>query len=194
MKRRCENPKHNEYHNYGAKGISVCDRWYVFENFMEDMYESYLEFEKEHGKDTASIDRIDSSKNYEPTNCKWATQLEQARNRSNNIHIVVDGKEYHTLTEVAEAYDMSYRVVMNRYYAGKRDKELVKPVRKFPRLKAINPRAIQVEVNGVTYDSLTALQKDYPYISLVSISKRYKQGKRGEDLIRRPHSKATAAK
>ena len=191
MRTRCEKPTNNQYHNYGAKGIKVCDRWQTFQNFADDMYESYQAFEAEHGEDTASIDRIDSNGNYEPSNCKWATQLEQARNRGDNISIVVNGKEYATLSEVAEEHGIGYQTIVQRYRAGKRDSELVKPVKSHAQKSAsISPLAIRVEVNGVVYDSLSALQKDYPYISLVSISKRYKQGKRGEELIRRPKTKA----
>ena len=191
MKRRCENVNDNQYHNYGGRGIKLCDRWHKFENFRDDMYDSYLAFEAEHGKDTASIDRIDSNKNYEPSNCRWATQLQQARNRGNNISVKVNGVQYATLTEVAEAYGIEYQTVAERYRRGKRDAELVKPVRAIAqKTKTISPSAIKVEVNGVVYDSLTALQKDYPYISLVSISKRYKAGKRGEELIHCPKTKA----
>lgn len=195
MKTRCEKPTHNQYHNYGAKGIIVCDRWQTFENFRDDMYESYQAFEAEHGKDTASIDRIDSNGNYEPNNCKWATQLEQARNRGDNISIVVNGREYATLTEVAEAYNMKYQTIAQRYRAGKRDAELIKPVKSLaPKSTSIPTRGIKIEVNGVVYNSLTALQKDYPYISVASLSKRYKAGKRGEDLIRRPKTKSNPVK
>lgn len=188
MKNRCEKPNNNQYHNYGAKGIAVCESWQTFQNFADDMYESYLSFKQEHGEDTASIDRIDSNGNYEPDNCKWATQLEQARNRGDNISIVIDGKEYTTLSQVAKEFDLNYQTVVQRYHAGKRGDDLIiKSVAH--KTRAIPSTSIEVEVNGVKYESLTALQKDYPYISLVSISKRYKKGLRGADLIRRQKTK-----
>ena len=182
MKRRCTNPDYNEYHLYGGRGIGISEEWLTFENFMNDMYNSYIEFEKEHGKNSASLDRLDSDKDYNKDNCRWATDLEQARNRKDNISVVVDGVEYATLSELAEAHNISKTLVWQRYRNGKRGKELVAPKQHNGR-KHKGHNNIEVEVNGKQYESLTALQKDYSYISLVSISKRYKQGKRGEDLI-----------
>lgn len=75
MKTRCLNPNEEAYKKYyGSKGITVCDRWMKFENFWEDMQDSYFE--------GASLDRIDNSKGYSPENCKWSTAEEQSNNRS----------------------------------------------------------------------------------------------------------------
>lgn len=81
MKRRCHSPSLGDrYLKYGGRGISVCDRWHTFSNFMDDMYPAYLEHEKIHGKDT-QIDRVDPDGNYEPTNCRWLTQKENLARR-----------------------------------------------------------------------------------------------------------------
>jgi hypothetical protein len=73
MKQRCSNPKTNGYINYGGRGIIVCERWLnSFENFLKDMGR------KPSGDH--SIDRIDNDGNYEPNNCRWATQKEQYEN------------------------------------------------------------------------------------------------------------------
>lgn len=73
---RCYRPSHRSYARYGARGITVCDRWASFENFYEDMGATYAE-----GLD---IDRIDNSGNYEPSNCRWVTRSENCRNRRNS--------------------------------------------------------------------------------------------------------------
>lgn len=73
MIQRCTNQKNPGWSYYGARGISVCSRWMIFENFLEDMGER-PSFE-------LSIDRIDNDGNYEPGNCRWATDKEQSANR-----------------------------------------------------------------------------------------------------------------
>lgn len=73
MIQRCENPKSFAYSYYGGRGIRVCERWRLFENFLEDM-----------GPRTSqshSIDRINNDGNYEPSNCRWATPKEQSNNQ-----------------------------------------------------------------------------------------------------------------
>lgn len=73
MKGRCLNPEHKDYPRWGAKGVTVCDRWLSFENFLADMGERPA---------GTSIDRWPNFRgNYEPGNCRWATPEQQARNR-----------------------------------------------------------------------------------------------------------------
>lgn len=73
MRARCEKPHNRDWKDYGERGIVVCDRWQSFESFLADMGER---------PDGTSIDRFpDTNGNYEPGNCRWATQAQQQRNR-----------------------------------------------------------------------------------------------------------------
>jgi hypothetical protein len=72
MHRRCTNPKARDYPYYGGRGITLCERWQTFENFRADMGER---------PDSLTLDRIDNDGDYEPGNCRWATRLQQTRNR-----------------------------------------------------------------------------------------------------------------
>jgi len=80
MIRRCNNPKTNNYHDYGGRGIKVCKRWLDIKNFIEDMYPSFIE--------GLTLDRKENDKDYSKDNCRWVNQNIQTRNtrllKSNN--------------------------------------------------------------------------------------------------------------
>jgi hypothetical protein len=84
MRDRCGNPNNKMFSRYGGRGITVCDRWINFENFLADMQV------KPAG---STIERIDSEKGYEPGNCRWATRKEQNRNKSGNLFLTIYGKK-----------------------------------------------------------------------------------------------------
>ncbi len=72
MHERCRLPSHPAFKNYGGRGIKVCSRWALFENFLLDMGER---------PNKLTLDRVDVNGDYEPSNCRWATHAEQVANR-----------------------------------------------------------------------------------------------------------------
>lgn len=104
MKRRCLNPNSISYESYGGRGIKVCKRWLKFENFYADMGE------KPNG---TSLDRIDNDGDYEPSNCRWATYKQQARNRSSSRLISYGGKLY-TMAELVEKFNINRGTLEHR--------------------------------------------------------------------------------
>lgn len=91
MRQRCMNPKSDKWQWYGGRGISICQRWDSYENFLSDMGERLA---------GTSIDRIDPDGNYEPANCRWATPKQQAQS---NRGLITKGSAPHnkmTTTEI----------------------------------------------------------------------------------------------
>jgi len=82
MKDRCENPKHKGFSDYGGRGISVCQRWHSFNSFLADMGLQ---------PPGLQLDRRDNNGDYEPTNCRWATRIEQQNNTRTTQFLVIDG-------------------------------------------------------------------------------------------------------
>lgn len=110
MRQRCEKPSSNAYHKYGAKGIRVCPEWNCFEVFRDWAFANGY-------ADDLTIDRIDPHGNYEPSNCRWATQKVQQNNRSNNVFLTYKG-ETHSIIEWSALTKLSWRVIYDRYYRG----------------------------------------------------------------------------
>lgn len=95
MRERCNNPKNMSYADYGGRGITVCERWMMsFQDFLKDVG---MRPSKKH-----TMDRIDVNGNYEPSNCRWATRLEQARNTRVTFQLEFRGKMMGT-AEIARA-------------------------------------------------------------------------------------------
>lgn len=117
MRQRCNNPKDQVYHRYGARGIKVCDRWSSFKLFLADMGPRPS---KDH-----SLDRYPDMKgNYEPNNCRWATSTEQANNRSTNRHIELNGRRV-TIMQAERITGVHHHTIIYRLNAGKSPEEAV---------------------------------------------------------------------
>lgn len=110
IKERCYSPKKPVYKHYGGRGIKVCDRWLEsFENFFEDMG---LKPSPKH-----SIERKNTNGNYEPSNCVWATQLEQMHNFGKNVNVEING-EIKCIAEWARGVNMKEATFRARIRAG----------------------------------------------------------------------------
>jgi hypothetical protein len=110
MKNRCYDPNHKNYKHYGGRGIRVCEEWNEnFSAFLNDM-----------GKKPTSnhtIERVEIDKGYYKENCKWATKMEQARNKRNNVIVTFEGKTM-CLAEWAEFLGVHRGILAARIRKG----------------------------------------------------------------------------
>lgn len=119
---RCYNPQSNNYKNYGAKGISICEEW-------KNSKEEFFNWSVENGyQNNLTIDRINSNGNYEPLNCHWVTQKENNRNRNCVKLTLKDAQDIRnayllrcfTQKEIAVGYNVSNdticRIIKNRIW------------------------------------------------------------------------------
>lgn len=108
MMKRCYNKNFIFYNRYGGRGIRVCKRWHVSENFLKDMGLC---------PKAKSIERKDNNKGYSPSNCRWATSAEQARNRSSTRMIKFQGKRM-CAADWADSVGLSRETVRMRLHRG----------------------------------------------------------------------------
>lgn len=108
IKQRCENVNDRKYRDYGARGITICEEWRSFENFLQWSLENGYSEELE-------LDRIDNDKGYYPDNCRWCKTIVNNHNR--RITAKIEGLP---LKDFATKYNMSYSLVHSRYYELKR--------------------------------------------------------------------------
>ena len=131
IKKRCFRKNNKDYHNYGGRGITVCDEW--VSNYM-----TFRNWAIENGYSKGlSIDRIDNNGNYEPSNCKWSTPKQQSINRRTNTILSFNGKNQ-TMKEWAEEIGMCYHALSERISRGSWsiEKALTTPLRKNKNRKA----------------------------------------------------------
>jgi hypothetical protein len=105
MKARCLNVKHPQYPGYGGRGITICDGWLLFSNFLEDM--------GTRPTSKHSLDRIDNNKGYFAENCRWAEKRVQANNTRGNRILEFNG-EKRTLIQWAESIGITYQALQKR--------------------------------------------------------------------------------
>lgn len=162
LKVRCLDSNCKAYPNYGGRGIKVCERWMDFNNFREDMHQSYEQHFEKHGSRDTTIDRIDVNGNYEPSNCRWATKKEQGNNRRKlerkglrkysstfkKPSIEYNG-EKHYLKDLAISHGLPPGVVANRIrsYGWTLEKALNTPNGK----RGVSSNDRRLEYNGKIY-------------------------------------------
>ena len=120
MRRRCSDPKRNNYARYGGRGISVCPAWLGvgwFLNFLADMGER---------PPGHSLDRVDNDGDYTPDNCRWATLEQQGRNKRNSTALTFAG-ETHTLVAWAEKTGIPPYTLRNRLRRGDSPARILDP-------------------------------------------------------------------
>lgn len=107
---RCTNMKAQGYKGYGAQGITICDEWKSFANF--------LRWAEANGyDDSLSIDRTDNKLGYSPENCKWKTMKQQQNNRTNNRLLTLNGNTF-TVAQWAEQLNINPRTLETRLLRG----------------------------------------------------------------------------
>ena len=107
---RCERPSHISYPHYGARGIRLCEAW-------RSSFEAFLADVGPKPSSRHSIERIDVNGNYEPSNCRWATRREQARNTRRNLILTIDGVSA-ILTDWAATSPVSAETIRRRVLKG----------------------------------------------------------------------------
>lgn len=110
MIQRCENPHHVSYPRYGGRGITVCARWRAsFADFLADV--------GRRPSPRHTLDREDNDAGYAPENCRWASPLQQGRNKSNN-RVLTFGGLHLTVSEWCRRLDIPKSTILNRLSYG----------------------------------------------------------------------------
>jgi hypothetical protein len=110
MKTRCLNPNHDAFKHYGGKGIGIDEPWLSsFSAFLADM--------GPRPSAAHTLDRIDPTKNYGPSNCRWATWREQANNKRNNRALVIHGERMN-ITEACRRFGVSLNFAQRHLAKG----------------------------------------------------------------------------
>lgn len=122
MRKRCLNPRHKAYKNYGGRGIGICSRWMDFPNFAKDMLPTW--------KKGLTLERRNNDEGYSQSNCYWATWLEQENNRRDNVRITFQGETF-TISQWARKRGLKKGTLVNRLglYGWTVDQALTIPLR-----------------------------------------------------------------
>ena len=177
MKARCTYEKDSRYSKYGGKGITVCDEWLGESGFI-----NFYNWSMENGyTDELTIDRIDNTGNYEPSNCRWVDYKIQANNTSRNRMLTYNGKTQ-TMAEWSKELDISYDTLNSRINTSKMSLE-----------DAFKQEKLNNRSRGFEITQKTEFNGDRKYkyewakengISPGTISSRMKRGMSFEDSLK----------
>lgn len=173
MKQRCYNQNEECYENYGGRGIEVCQEWLGedgIKNFAKWAYSTGYDENAKRGECT--IDRIDVNGNYEPSNCRWATNKEQQRNKRNNFIVSYKEKEM-TLAEVSEITGINRGTLLSRLENGMTIEEAVD----------FKKTELKLSINGV---EKTLKEWSFEFgVKYRTAYSRYKKGLSPEEILKK---------
>ncbi len=164
MRSRCTNPNIPVYIHYGGRGITLCERWRKFENFLADMGEP---------PNGHSIERRNNDGNYEPDNCLWLPMEKQAQNRRGNTYVEIGGETV-CVAEAARRLGVGHATIRYRLKKAVHKKDISAPV----------GRDIFLTLNGETLNMTQWSAK--LGIKRTTISERHKKGWSVERVLRVP--------
>ena len=167
MKKRCYNKKKDNYHEYGGRGITICDEW------LNDFMNFYNWAINNGYQDDLTIDRIDVNGNYESGNCRWATWEEQFNNKRDTVYITLDG-ETKNILEWSKVSGLSRSVLWQRFhiFGLKTKNRLFKPVKQITKI-----------IHNGEEKTLSQLSKESG-IGVETLRWRYQQGFKDDELTR----------
>ena len=122
---RCENINIKSFERYGGRGIKMCEEW-------RNDFMTFYNWSMANGyRDDLTIDRINNNGNYEPSNCRWATLIEQANNKRCNLRYIVNGENL-TLKQISQKYNVNYKELFARvkYLGWDIEKAVFEPIKK----------------------------------------------------------------
>ena len=153
IKSRCSDPNNQAYHLYGGNGITICDEW----------KDDFMAFYNDMGPRPSlyhSIDRKENDKGYSKDNCRWATHIEQANNRTNNRRFKYGGEE-RTLADWCRHLKLNRRLIYSRISRGWTFEEAIQPA-----------KTIMIDFEGETkslyeWCSLMGMDYDKTYLRVI---------------------------
>lgn len=173
MIKRCYDENNCAYKYYGARGITVCAEW-------KSNPEAFIQWAEANGyEEDLTIERIDNDGNYEPSNCKWATMMEQGSNKRTNAYITING-ETKTLSNWARHAGIPINTIKQRRFRGLEGADLIQPLHDPKEKKYYNRR--YYDIGGGVQISPAEVEEKYG-INRNTFIGRYNYGWRGEKLF-----------